>query len=484
MKKNNFLDRHKFCLLLILILLINVILRIPSLFDPVSYGDECIYLTLGNAFNKGLVFYRDIHDNKPPLLYFIAALAGANLFWFRLVTIAWNTINVWLIYQLAKKIIKKEIAGLIAALLFAIFSLLPEGRIANGEIYMIMPATLGVLLGLTAWEKKKNIFWLLSGLMFSFAFLFKVPVAFDFVGFTLAMFAFSKKRFRDIFLVIKDKGFYLILIGFLLPIFLTIIYYTQKGAFTPYVRSALLQNVGYLSSWGGSNLGLYQRTIILLLVTGLLCLWRRRLGFAFLLPALMTLFGLYGVFLSERPYPHYLIEIAPWLALLLAVLFSQKKAHQLIVSLLLISLIIAGFVKFKFWWYPNIPYYQNFLKFAFGKINKEQYFKSFGDKVLYDYKISNYLKQNTKEKERVFIWGDGACIYALSYRLPPGRYMVNYHIFDFNGFEETIYAIKKRQPNVIIKLIDEKREFPQLETTLKRYYAPVKEIENAIIFRL
>lgn len=473
----------KINLLLILILSINILLRIPALFDPVSYGDECIYLTLGNAFNKGLVFYRDIHDNKPPLLYIMAALANANLFWFRLIMIIWNTLNVWLVYKLAKKILKREFAGLIAAFLFVIFSLLPEGRIANGEIYMIMPATLGVLLALVAEEKKKNIFWLLSGFSFSIAFLFKVPIAFDFVGFLLAFFIFSKKKIKDVFVFVKDKRFWLTLTGFVSPIFLTIVYYTLKGAFTPYVRSALLQNVGYLSSWGGSNLGLYQRLVILIIATMLIYLWRQQLGLSFYLPALMAFWGLYGVFLSERPYPHYLIEIAPWAALLFTVLFYKRKPTQLIVAVLITFLTISGFIKFKFWWYPNIPYYQNFAKYAFGEISKDEYFRYFGDKTLHDYKISDYLKQEAEENDRVFIWGDGSCIYAILRRLPPGRYAANYHIFDFNGFEETIFAIKKRRPKIIIKLLEEKREFPRLERTLKRYYMPVGEIENAIVFQ-
>jgi len=47
------------------------------------YADEDIYLTLGQGLKKGLVFYRDIHDNKPPLLYVMAAVAG-NVKVFRL----------------------------------------------------------------------------------------------------------------------------------------------------------------------------------------------------------------------------------------------------------------------------------------------------------------------------------------------------------------------------------------------------------------
>ena len=468
--------------LLLIILSINIILRIPSLFDPVSYGDECIYLTLGQAFNKGLIFYKDIHDNKPPFLYLVAALAGGIQSHFRFITIVWNTINVWLIYKLANKLIKGKLAGLIAAGLFAWFSLLFEGRIANGEIFMILPATLGVLIALKAQKIKQNRLWFLAGLCFSLAFLFKIPVAFDFIGFLTALFIFPKKKLKDVFSIFKDKKFYLTLLGFIAPILLSIIYYTQKGAFTPYVRSALLQNVGYLSSWGGSNFGLYQRTIILILVTGLIYKWRIKLKFPFYLFALMIAWGLYGVFLSERPYPHYLIEIVPWAALLFTTLVLQKKPYQIIISLLLIFLTLSGTIKYKFWWYPHLPYYQNFLKFVLKKTSQEEYFKFFGDKVINDYKVGYYLKKYTKPDDRVFIWGDGVCIYSLSRRSPPGRYTVNYHIFDFNGFEETSKAIYEKKPEIIIKLSSEKRSFPELDKILANYYIRATSIGEAKIY--
>src|SRR3989344_7975990 len=83
----------------ILILLLVIILRIPSLAEPYWYGDEGIYLTLGQALRKGLVFYRDIHDNKPPLLYLLAGLAG-NVFYFRLLLLAWFSVTVSVFFRL------------------------------------------------------------------------------------------------------------------------------------------------------------------------------------------------------------------------------------------------------------------------------------------------------------------------------------------------------------------------------------------------
>lgn len=474
---------HKVRIFLIVILIFNVLLRLPSLFDPVSYGDECIYLTLGNALNQGAVFYRDIHDNKPPLLYLMAAIAGGKLFWLRLLSIIWNTINVFLVYKLGRLLNRKVNPALWAAGLFALFSLLPEGRVANGEIFMIMPATLALLVAFKAIKAKKDWLWLVVGLLFSLGFLFKIPIAFDFIGFVLAMFIFKQKNLKKSLVVFKDKKIYLAVLGFIAPIFLSLVYYTGQGAFTPYFRSALLQNVGYLSSWGGSNAGLYWRGLILLFVTVWIYHWRQKLGPNFLLYSLMTAFGLYGVFLSQRPYPHYLIEIAPWAALLFTVLLSQRKKAQLVVFLTLVFLGVLGCKKYQFWWYPHLPYYHSFLKFATGKMSKNEFFSEFGGKVLNDYSVAKYIKTRTQEKDPVFIWGDGACIYALSQRLPPGRYTVNYHIYDFDGFKETLKAIEKKPPKVMVILEPIDRRLSELETLLQLEYIKTAQIGNAAIYQ-
>src|SRR3990167_3767910 len=104
---------------LIVVLVVVVILRIPTLFEPYWYGDEGIYLTLGQAVRQGLVLYRDIFDHKPPLLYWFAALAG-NVFWFRFILLVWHGATVVLFWKLAKKLFEtKEKATLLSTSLFA-----------------------------------------------------------------------------------------------------------------------------------------------------------------------------------------------------------------------------------------------------------------------------------------------------------------------------------------------------------------------------
>ncbi len=83
---------------LFVVLLFVIIFRIPNFFEPYSYGDETIYLTLGQGVRQGLTLYKNLHDNKPPLLYLTAALAG-NLFWFKAILLGWSLFGTILFFR-------------------------------------------------------------------------------------------------------------------------------------------------------------------------------------------------------------------------------------------------------------------------------------------------------------------------------------------------------------------------------------------------
>src|SRR3972149_4437496 len=336
---------------LILILALVFILRIPAWYEPDGYGDEGIYLTLGEGLRRGLVWYRDLHDNKPPLLYLLAAISG-NVFYFRiLLTLAFGA-AVAVFFKLMKLLLpKSEKSWYLSTLSLIILTTVFEGNIANAEIFMVLPTLMGMWLILSGKKLVK------AGFYFSLAALLKVPAGFDW----LAAFLF--------------KPSLKLLLGFSVPILLTLVYYAVVGGFTPYLRSALLQNVGYLSSWGGSNQGLMWRGVGL--AAGLTILWfltkRWRLESKFKLITFWFLLALFGSLLSARPYPHYLIQPAVPAAILLGYFMAKKqlKLRAIIASLFLVS--AAAYIQIGFWHYPILKYYQNFLSYAFGQKDQLNY---------------------------------------------------------------------------------------------------------------
>lgn len=447
-----------------------VVLRIPSLFEPYSYADEGIYLVLGQAFKKGLVFYKDIHDNKPPLLYITAGLAG-NLQNLRAILLLWNLVNLWLVWLIAKKIFQDRFWPVLAsALLFALLSSLTlfEGNIANGEIFMIMPMTAAVLLVL-----KERFF--LAGALAAVGFLFKVPVGFEWLGLML----FLLWQGKDVW---RRWGW--MLAGFLLPNLLVGGYYWRVGAGGRYINAALLQNMPYLTSWGGGGgppvnglwqSGLVQRGLVLLVLTGLVFVWRRKLDKKVALLGLWLVFGLYGALLSERPYPHYMMEVVPALSLMFGLVLEKELVKKLAAAMGVI-LVIASFYFYDFWRYPVVEYYKNFYH------SRQRYW---GEEALIDQQTAAYIKSVTQTQDRIYVWGTAPGIYYLSGRLPVGRYTVAYHVADFDGFAETMAALRQGEPQVIVKLKSERIEFFELDDYVSQEYQLVEVIgDREIYFRL
>ncbi len=470
---------------LLILIAINIILYIPALFEPVSYGDECIYLVLGNAFRKGLVFYRDIHDNKPPLLYLTAAISGNSLFWFRLISIVTSLVHIDLVYSLIKKLTKNKYLPILGGIIFSALLLIFEGRVANGEIFMTAAATLAVYLLLTRPEKSNFSWGIIIGGIFSVGFLYKIPIAFDFVGIILAIFfltikSVSKKSFLK---VLKDKKLWGMIAGFSAPILLSIIYYATKGAFTPYVRSALMQNIGYLSSWQGGSSELFIRLEILAILTAATFLARKIISKEILFFFTWFTFSLFGALLSTRPYPHYLIESSPSIVILAALLINRilaikpagkiKNPGDFILPLVAIGMLIFSHNHYQFWRYPQLSYYQNFAKKLIGAKTNEEYISYWGYRALENQKLAKFVKETTLPDESIFVWGEASCSYALSNRLPPGRYVVNYHISDFDGYEETLKAIENKKPKLIIKMKEEEKHWPELDLYLEKNYLPL-----------
>ena len=452
---------------MIIILILAFFLRLPSLFEPFVYGDEGIYLTLGQAVRQGLVLYQDIHDNKPPLLYLLAALAG-NLTFFRLLLLFWSLLTIAVFFRLAKQLFPgQRRAAILAAVFFAIITSIRlfEGNIANAENFMLLPIITGFWLIL-----KSQSF--LAGLCFGLAVLFKVPAVFDFPAALIFLFFFSFKRKKKL---AASRYTLVAIFGFLLPVLATFIYYAGQGAFVQYFIAAFSQNLPYLSSWQTQShvqfslfrSGLFLRGLLLLATTGLLISQRKKISRAFFLISLWFAFSLFASLLSTRPYPHYLLQLAPSLSLAFGLFFN--RSWEKFLPLLLALVLIAVFFGFHFWHYPTVSYYLNFTQFVAGAKTKNDYFNFFSPQSGMVYELADYIQNRTEDGEKIFIWGDQPAVYPLSRRLPVGHYTVKYHIIDFNGYQETMAALYQSAPRLIVMMRGDE-EFPELEGFLKNYY--------------
>jgi hypothetical protein len=482
------LEKTKILWWVIALCMLFFFLRLPSIIEPYWYGDEGIYEVVGQSMDQGRLLYRDIWDNKPPLLYVVYALAGGDQPTIKTFSIIAGLLSVIAFFLLSQKLFKKQRISLITTTIYVLLLATPilEGNIANAEDFILFPT---ILAGLLIYKvlnkdastpKQYSIFNLqssifIAGLLLGIAFLFKIVAVFDLAAFfeffimmnlppniTWKSFATAlsharQKNHQDPWLRSFLTTSWVLLLGFLLPLFLTIIYFTLNHAFVAFFQAVFSGNVSYVGSQ--NNLwGIPQGLLIikcLLLIGAMYSVFKKRNRFTkpTLFILLWLIFSLFNAYFSERPYTHYVIVLLPSFCLFIGLLFaSQKTIYRLKIFVGIIVVLLVLLFQFQF----NIPksfsYYGNAIQFLQGKKSVEEYQSFFDPKVPRDYAVASFIEKTTTPTDNVFIWGNNPQIYALAHKLPPEKYTVAYHITQNNAFEQTQGAIDTVKPKYIIAL--------------------------------
>ena len=451
------------CWFLITISFLFFLLRFPSLFEPDWYGDEGIYQVLGLGINAGRLLYRDIFDNKPPLLYLVYSFVNSDLFLIRLLSLIFGLFAVLGFYFLSKRILSTQKSVFIATGVFAVLFGLPliEGNIANAENFMLLPNIVAGILMLKATEKNilnhKLILIALSGFILGLSFLFKIVAIFDFAAFFvfILLIDFPQKitnifNKTYIFKEFKKLGVYTT--SFLVPILLATLFFVINGSLSYFLKAVLFNNVGYVGY--GNTLIIPQGFLILKISLLLLFLFyffiRRHLfekGAIFV--SVWLIFSVFSAFFSQRPYTHYVLVLLPAFCLMIG-LFSLSNKFSKLAGVLTLSTFIIVLLGFGFY-AKTLFYYQNFISFAINSKSITSYQRFFDGSTPRDYEIANYILLHNKTNSNTFIWGNNAQVYSLIDSLPPGRYSVAYHITNYkDGLENTKEGLKKTPPQFIV----------------------------------
>ena len=473
---------------LIIILALVLILRIPSFFEPYSYGDETTYLTLGESIRQGNILYRDIFDHKPPFLYYVAAIAG-NLFWFKTILAFWSLLTIVFFWKLVDALFpKKKRVVQVSTLIFALLTTIPllEGNIANAENFMIGFSILAFYILLTKKLTVKNLF--VGGALFSIAGLFKVPAFFDAPAIVFYWIIVDGiKNYKEIIRKIIFFG-----LGFIAPVLLMCVWYALRGAFSDFFTWGFLINFTYINAYKPAaeslpflqkNLPLIIRGLLVLFGALILFVGKRRVSKRFILISLWLFFTLFAITLPERPYPHYLLQAVPPLSLLLGMLLTLGNIEQVLVILPLTVFFFVP-IYYKFWYYSSTAYYKRFLDFATNKVTKEEYLINFGSHIPRSYDLASIIMGITQRTDKILVWGpESQTVYALARRLPPIRYVANFHIFDYSSTEQVAKTINTTPPKVIV-ILPGAEDFPELPPILNAKYLFIEEVDNAKIYLL
>jgi len=458
------------------------ILRLPSLFEPLWYGDEGIYQVIGTSLNHGKLLYSEIFDNKPPLLYWLYSILRSDQFTVRLTSAIFGVLSVGVFFLLSKKLFENEKKNNILYLTTFVFALLfglpvLEGNIANAENFMLLPILAAALLISNlkfnpGQNQRTNVKLFTAGVLLGIAFLFKIVAIFDLTAFLVFYLilnfnslkkdikssTFSKKISSSQnksweFQKVLDK-ISKILVGFFLPTILVALFFVMNGTFMDFAKAAFTSNISYVN-YGNKIGSLPVLLFIKLALLGIFTLFvfakRKKINQTSLFILIWLAFSLFNALFSQRPYTHYLLVLIPSLSLMTGLILFDKKYQKTIAVIFLIALLIVA----KTFGIPNfnksINYYQNFISYVMGKKTMDAYQGFFDRKTPFDYEIARFIKPKLSSNDTIFVWGNNAQLYQIVGVVAPTKYIVAYHISNYqDGPISTMTALEKTKPKFIV----------------------------------
>lgn len=482
----NEIRKQKEAWIVLIFISIFILLRLPSLVEPYWYGDEGIYQVIGKAINSGRLLYQDIWDNKPPLLYFIYSIFNGDQFLTRSFSLAVGAFSVLAFFILGKKLFRKESSNYIATLVYVFLfgSPIIEGNIANAENFMHLPIILSAILFFQFKDKKSLKLIFFSGLLLSIAFMIKIVAVFEFSAFILFL-ILIENRSQVLFKLsqISRKEFWksksLFLCGFIVvPVFFIIIF-TYLGALPDFLSGVLSENIDYVGEENALFLPmgiLLIKTLILIASVVFIILNIKKISEEDLFIYLWLTFSLFSTFFSQRPYYHYILMSALPFAYLIGSILDSKRQRlfKVFLSIVILIVVYLGIGIYK----KPVEYYKNYFEFIFFDKKIDDYYKFFDSNTHRDYELARFVRMFVEENESVFIWSDSGQIYALSDTLPPGKYIVAYHITYYNNaVDYMVNQISKNEPRYIIKT----KESPEFRNFLPSYVLKYK-VANSDIY--
>lgn len=493
-------------------LLLMLLLRLPNFTEPYWYGDEGIYLTIGQSLRHGERLYAEIIDHKTPLIYYLAMVP--NQLAFRWLLVGWMIVTTIAFYSLVKQWWCNRWIQLLTVGIFVLLTTLPrlEGNIPNGELFVMGFVLVGMwLISRTSWwhevmqldaksevKRGRQSWYLLAGaVLLSLGILTKVPGLFDaaIVGWAgwLAVWSslVSRASFKEKWRELRSHliPFMLLVGGIVLPILGSIVYFIARGSGSAYLDFGLLYNFRYAGSWSlpFSNptlvwfFGLPGKALILAGILVVLTLAQKHLirRWSWVLGWLAL--ALFASTLSNRPYPHYFLQLVPPLALVIGSLLgiwadtltSRSRRLTQAVTMTLASgvvlVLVAAVIKLlAVSAYPTLSYYQNWWQLVTRQVDTDTYQQRFNGIMADNNRATSILALDPQPY--LFIWGTNPMLYAQSKKIPTGRFTVAFHIKDFQAYQETLDAVIERQPTYIVVMNDDAQTWPEFSLYLTQHY--------------
>ncbi len=428
---------------LALLVLVIYFLHIPTM--AFIYTDEPRLLYDAELILEGKTPFEDFNARAPLIIYLLApylALVGNSLVPFYVLSALLATLTVTLLYLLAQRLFGKELA-LLAAGLFAIAPIMINLLHVKTQSFQL-PLVLGALI---LYDKylAENRWWqvLASGALMLLAFFCRESTIFFFAAIALLILHRTELTWKSLR---KPTLVFVLYAMIILVLFvgITATFFTYKSgvinsptAFSLSINEQSQERFKLIPHY------LSPAYLMLLLISlGILPLLfrarQRQRAFSYLLPVMVVLSLAVGYLyntLRHGFWPQYLMEFAPFYALLVAVTVvalvkaPSRKALRIAMAVLLVAFIIAANVSS----YVFIKEYKGVYHRA-GTERVAEYLNEHstpGDVILGGNPVYAFLteQEHFMNLSHIYYSKESAALILARMEADPPRYIINDHYF-------------------------------------------------------
>ena len=407
-----------------LLLIFTLFLRINAFNLPYE-RDEGEYAYIAYFAKQGVVPYRDVFDQKPPLIFlmfYAGEIINPGGTWGpRLLATTFTFAAAVLLYFIGKKLFDEK-TGLVSMWLFIAMLTIPKMTpfSANTEIFML-PFVLGCcLIFVNFRNSSKKIPWFIFGVLSSIAVMFK-PICIPLLSFIFILWMYEDVlRNRNFKKIPVNISFTILgIISVITPIF---IYLVKNNAFKPFVDAVIVYNLQYSQTFQDGGLsrffkvitGLFENfpfifaSILIYILSNRRNLWLH-LGILFVL-----FFPIHN-----SPILHYYLITIPFLAL-----FASAGLNYLLKKFDLKYQVFGVFLTYLFIFSATLINLHSILSSKEELLQKTYDPNPFSNSIIF----ADILKKHTTPDDKIFMLAHEPQVLYYSKRQSASRFFYIYPI--------------------------------------------------------
>lgn len=468
-----------------------IFLFLMPLFEAPFERDQGAYATIARGWMNGAIPYRDLWDNKGPLLFlwYIASFLcfGENIVAPRIAAAAAAGLSMVFVWAAAGKLFDRRVASA-AAMLFAFsFANLYLQVTANAEVFMLLPLTAAFWAFVMGMKRNGGAWFILAGVLTTLAVFTRQSAIWMFAGFGIWLAAIWLRRPEE-----RKRQFWTavcLAAGGALGALPFIVYFAKQEALYDLWFAMFGFNIGWVaenSFWlklipplfiePGPLLG--GLIFWIMAIAGIRELWKKNNRDAWLVISLFAASEAAAQTMGKGS-AHYSIQLLPAAAIAAAfglpkMVEGWKNRGRRVKAVFAAATVVSVAV----------------ILFAYARPTAEerfmvQYtFRDYAEDAIGAPAIAEAVALKSSPGDCVYEWGRSSQIYFLANRQPGSNWFYNrpYEV-DKSMISEVMTDLRKRKPAVIFDTAD--IPVPQeLAKFISKNYRYTGQVNYAKIYQL